>query len=48
MRMSIVPILAIGFRYYNPLIHRAAFALPTFQAEELAPYLTPIVEAQAP
>jgi spermidine synthase len=38
----------IEFRYYNPLIHRAAFALPTFQAEELAPHLTPIAEAPAP
>jgi len=38
----------IEFRYYNPLIHRAAFALPTFQARALAPYLTPFEESQAP
>jgi spermidine synthase len=32
----------IEFRYYNPEVHRAAFALPTFQARELAPFLTPV------
>jgi spermidine synthase len=35
----------IEFRYYNPMIHRASFALPTFQAQELAPYLTGFTEA---
>ena len=38
----------IEFRYYNPLIHRAAFALPTFQARALAPYLTPLEVSRAP
>ena len=32
----------IDFRYYNPAVHRAAFALPTFQLRELESYLTPL------
>jgi spermidine synthase len=36
----------IAFRYYNPRIHRAAFALPTFQEQALAPHLTPIQRAE--
>jgi len=38
----------IDFRYYNSRIHRAAFALPTFQAQALAPYLTPFGESRTP
>ena len=38
----------IEFRYYNPMIHRAAFALPTFQAKELAPYLTGFADTRKP
>ena len=32
----------IGFRYYNPQIHRAAFALPTFVAKTLQGITDPI------
>jgi len=31
----------LDFRYYSPGVHRAAFALPPFQAEALAPHLSP-------
>jgi len=31
----------LSFRYYGPEIHRAAFALPAFQADALAEFLTP-------
>jgi len=32
----------IEFRYYNPAVHHAAFALPSFQARALADYLSPL------
>jgi spermidine synthase len=32
----------MSFHYYSPAVHRAAFALPAFQLEQLGPHLTPL------
>jgi len=39
-----VAVSGLPFRYYGPEVHRAAFALPPFQVEALAPHLTPFKE----
>lgn len=36
----------MSFYYYNPAVHRAAFALPAFQLEQLGDLLTPLKRAE--